>query len=217
MRATFSTRSSACASIFWISPPVNPEVARFKFESASMFRSTRRFSSSYAAMIIRIAPNSSGISSTIRSSRPWGVAGPAKCVITIMPPHATKASESSRSLMVSCRRLSRQITIPTAQKIAAIPYTGEIAMAFTWYAIAQAALSAPAASIVRVHTRFLEYNCAAQKNSSAAVASSHRLIAACQGATTIHVSIAGLKSCSATNPQAPAQNSKYCCRFISWM
>ena len=46
MRATFSTRSSAWASMRCISPPTKPEVARLRLESASMLRSTRLFSSS---------------------------------------------------------------------------------------------------------------------------------------------------------------------------
>jgi hypothetical protein len=62
----------------WISPPTKPEVARLRFESASMFRSMRRFSSSYKAMTMSMATKAEGTATMDINAVRWLVSAFAK-------------------------------------------------------------------------------------------------------------------------------------------
>ena len=121
----------------WISPPTRLEVARFRFESASMLRSMRRFSSSYSAITISIATKAQGAAATTLMLAPCSPGEPfRKWRETHRTPHEAKETPNSRSASVSCRRLSCQNTTATATYSMEAGITSEMAITLTALAAA---------------------------------------------------------------------------------
>ena len=84
-----------------------------------MFRSTRRFSSSYVAITISIATNADGTAASARNPSSSALAVPRRStprkIVSRSAAHAKNEIASIRSASVSCLRLSIQKIVPTAR------------------------------------------------------------------------------------------------------